>query len=112
MTDAQTCVAVFSTPFTDSALAGAAIKAVHFIELREAINTLRSRRTPALPPFNWIDAAPAAGGAVRASHLADLRSRLDEIQTQTYLEPTIAPHTTTIKAGHIGELRDKVRNLE
>jgi hypothetical protein len=73
---------------------------------------LRSHRTPALLAFNWVDAPPTAGGAVRASHLINLRTALSEIQAQTYAEPTITPSTTPIKASHLSELREKVRRLE
>jgi uncharacterized repeat protein (TIGR03803 family) len=114
VTAATSVTAVFSKTFTDATLGvrTTQIKALHFTELREAINTLRSRRTPVLPAFNWTDAAPATGGVVRASHLTDLRAALNGIQVQSYAEPTITGGSTAIKAGHLMELREKVSALE
>jgi hypothetical protein len=106
-----TVTAVFSKTFTDGTLTGVTVKAVHFAELAEAINTLRSRLATPLPPFPWAVAAPATGGPVRATHVTDLRAALDQIATQSYAEGIIAG-TTPIRASHVMELRQKVGGLE
>ena len=64
-------------PFTDDPLrAGeAAIKAVHFTELRTRIDAVR--RASGLPGFPWTDPALRAGVTrVRLAHLPELRKAL------------------------------------
>jgi uncharacterized repeat protein (TIGR03803 family) len=110
--------AVFSKTFTDALTAGSTpIKAVHFTDLRAAIDTLRSHYPP-LGPFGWTDAALTPGSTVvRRQHLLDLRTALDaaySAATKThaaYADLTITAGTTPIKASHLNELRGFVKNL-
>ena len=109
--------AVFSKVFTDPALAGGIIiKAVHFTELREAINTLRSRL--GLTAFDWAD--PTLTGRstpVKAVHQTELRAALTSASqaagrgTPSFAEAIVA-RQTLIKASHLAELRAAVRALE
>jgi len=118
MNAAKTVTAVFSKVFTDDPLVvhSTPIKAVHFTELREAINTLRALYS--LPAFAWTAPAPAPGGSVKAAHLTDLRTALTPVYhavkgtDPTYTDASIAAGTTVIKASHLSELRTFVRNLE
>jgi hypothetical protein len=67
-------VVVGSSTFTDDPLVagGTPIKAVHFTELLAAINARRTAH--GLAAATWTAPAPAAGGTVRAKHLTDLRT--------------------------------------
>jgi hypothetical protein len=118
MDAAKTATAVFSKLFTDDPLVAQStlIKAVHFTELREAINTLRAHYN--LAAFAWSGVAPAPGGTVSAAHLPDLRTALTDAYVAasrpapTYTDSTITVGQTTIKASHLSELRSLVRALE
>jgi photosystem II stability/assembly factor-like uncharacterized protein len=98
-------------PFTDNPLAAGttAIKAVHFVELRGYINTLRARY-PALSPFSWTNAI-AAGSSIRAIDLTELRAALVDVYDQAHLtRPAFSPATvsagaTTITAAQLTEIR-------
>ncbi|HSC71939.1 MAG TPA: hypothetical protein VLH58_11330, partial [Candidatus Methylomirabilis sp.] len=113
-----TVTAVFSKPFTDpTPKAGVTpIKAVHFTELREAINTLRIRYH--LPAFTWSQTPPARGMLVTRTPLLDLRTALDQAYTAAsrthaaYTDSAVIAGTTPIRAVHLNELRTFVRNLE
>ena len=110
--------AVFSKVFTDPTLAGGIIiKAVHFTELREAINTLRSRF--GLSAFAWSDPTLSVRNApIRAVHITDLRTALHHAYQAAartppaYTDPVLAPRGTEACAPHITELRGGVRGLE
>jgi hypothetical protein len=118
VTGATTVTAVFSKVFTDPALArGIIIKAVHFTELREAINTLRSRWS--LGAFAWTDPTLTLRSTpVKAMHLSELRVALGQAYTAagrtppTYTDQTLTARQTLIKATHINELRNAVKGLE
>jgi hypothetical protein len=111
-------VVVGTTVFTDDPLTARStlIKALHFTELRTAINTLRARY--GLPAFGWSTVAPTSGGTVLKAHLTDLRTALDQAYAAAgkthaaYAEPTITAATTLIKASHLNELRTFIRALE
>lgn len=87
------------------------VRAVHFSELREAINTLRSRTT--LGPLAQ-DPTLAVGTLVRAVHLTDLRDALNKVYDAlvrarpSYTNPTIVPGQTVIMKIHIEQLRSAV----
>jgi hypothetical protein len=113
-------VVVGTSVFTDDPLSARTtpIKAVHFTELRTAINALWTKYSvPGVFP-DWSGPAPAPRGAVRAAHLTDLRTALDQAYTKAgkthtpYTNPTITPGSTPIKVNHLSELRTFVRNLE
>ncbi|HSB82840.1 MAG TPA: hypothetical protein VLM91_29030, partial [Candidatus Methylomirabilis sp.] len=111
-------VVVGTSVFTDDPLGVGTtlIKAVHFTELRTAINAVRGK--VGLGTFAWSKTAPAIGGSIIKEHLTDLRTALDQAYTkagkthQPYSDPTITAGTTPIKASHLTELRTFVRNLE
>jgi photosystem II stability/assembly factor-like uncharacterized protein len=100
--------------FTDNPIAVGAtpIKIVHITELRQAIDTLRSRY--GLSAFSWTDPTLTAHVTqVKVAHLTELRTALAAVyaaagQTPpTYTDPTITS-TTVIKQVHIAELRAAV----
>ena len=111
----RTVIAIFSKVFTDDPLAAQStpLKALHFTELRDAINTLRVQHGRAA--FAWTGTAPVPGGTVRVTHLTDLRTALTEAAGQpvpTYTDPSLVVGGTPIKASHLNELRSYVLALE
>ncbi|HSB72862.1 MAG TPA: hypothetical protein VLT62_26350 [Candidatus Methylomirabilis sp.] len=123
MTGARLVTGVFRKVFTNDPLVpqSTPIKAAHFTELREAIDTFRTYYC--LPAFPWGASAPAIRGPVLKGHLADLRNALTEAYTQPackatgrtapgFTDPTLTAAQTLIKATHLNELRTFVRNLE
>jgi subtilisin-like proprotein convertase family protein len=119
MTANQSVTATFSQLFTDPTLTvgSTSIKAVHFTELRSAINTLRAVNGRAA--FAWTDPTLTAGStAAKKVHLDDLRTALTQAyqaagqSAPSYTDPTIVAQQTMIKASHISELRTAVRALE
>ena len=110
--------AVFSQVFTDDPLVprGTLAKAVHVMELRSAIDTLRGRWS--LGAFAWTDPSLTVRSTpVKAQHLTDLRDALRAAYqaagrgTPSFAE-AITARQTLIKESHFKELRDKVRALE
>ena len=104
--------------FTDDPLVArnTRIKAVHIIELRTAIDSLRVAR--GLAPFAWTDRTLVPGVTrARTVHVAELRTALDQAyQTSrqappTYTDPALAVGRTTIKKVHLDELRAAVLGL-
>jgi hypothetical protein len=84
------------------------IKAVHFHELRTAVNAVRTAAS--LFPLP-ADPTVGVGQAVRAQHLTSLRTALDEARSAAGLSAlayTDAP-PTLIKAVHVNELRAGVK---
>jgi hypothetical protein len=111
-------IAVFSKVFTDDPLVArsTAVKAVHFQDLRSAIDMLRARQ--ALAAFDWTTPTLIAGSTpAQAQHLLDLRSALTAASqkagrgTPSFAEAIVA-RQTIIKASHLAELRAAVRALE
>ena len=88
------------------------MKAIHVTQLRTAVNAIRAAAN--LDPLD-SDATIGAGLIVRAQHLLDLRTGLDEARNMiglgglTYTDPTITAGATTIKAAHVTELRNGVK---
>jgi hypothetical protein len=92
------------------------IKAVHIMDLRSAVDTLRSH-VP-LSAFRWTDPTLfVAVTPVRQVHLVELRTALNEVYQATgvqlpkYTNDVIAGETV-IRAIDLKELRDAVRALE
>jgi hypothetical protein len=123
VTEAQAVNATFvvgsTTAFTDDPLvAGATIvKAIHVVELRQAIERERSRRS--LPPFTGTDPVLVVGVTpVGVAHLIELRQALDQayraglLSPPTYTDPGPAARQVVVRAAHIAELRAAVRALE
>ena len=106
------------TAFTDDPIVPGVtpVRAVHFTELRERIDLLRS--AAGLEAFSWTDPALTAGGTVRLAHLLDLRAALAAAYAAsgrpapTYTDPAPVPGTTPISAAHLMELRAAVSALQ
>jgi len=98
--------------FTDPTLTANStnVKLVHFAELRDSINALRTMA--GLSPFAF-DGTFGSGLAVRASHLAGLRTALN--QARSTLGMVAATYTDAASAGviikkaHVTELRSASR---
>jgi len=107
-------------PFTftdpDLAVGFSIIRAVHIMELRDAINTGRTRR--GLARFSFTDPSLTVGSTtVKAVHIVELRTALNEASTaggastQNYTDPALGDGPTIVKAVHITELRSAVQTL-
>lgn len=118
MSAARSVTATFSQVFTDATLtAGSSvIKAVHVLELRAAIDTLRVQY--GLAAATWTNALAAGSSVVRAVDVAELRTALDAAyvaagQTApTYTDSTLTAGVTVVKASHVAEPRAAVRAIE
>ena len=100
-----------------STTGGTVIKAVHVLELRAAIDSLRAGK--GLSAFNWTDPAlTVKSTAVRAAHFLDLRAALAPVcdavpgKCTAYTDSTLNTGQTVVKAVHLNELRVNVRALE
>ncbi|MEA2238336.1 MAG: hypothetical protein QOC81_3060 [Thermoanaerobaculia bacterium] len=87
------------------------VKAVHFTELRTAVNAVRA--AAGLPPATFSDTSLTAA-APRAVHVTELRSALDAARSILLLAPIAYtdPGLGTglrIKAAHVRELRGAVK---
>jgi Beta-propeller repeat len=102
---------VSNLTFTDNPLqAGVTlVKAVHLTELRDAINTLRTRY--GLLAVTWPSGAIASGTVIQAAHLTELRSALADVYTAaalavpTWSPATVVGGTTVITAAQITQVR-------
>jgi hypothetical protein len=92
--------------FTDSSLLGNTIKAVHFEQLRTAVNAVRA--AAGLSAATFTDPTPLAGVVIKHVHLTELRTALDAARTAlglptlTYTEPSVivqAVQVTELRAG-------------
>ena len=88
-------------------------KAVHILELRQAVATLRARY--GLGAWVWTDAALTPGSTVvKAVHLADLRTALAQVYVAAarpapvYTTPNLVARSTIITATDVAELRAAV----
>ena len=97
--------------FTDATLSGVQIKAEHLVQLRSAVNAMRTAAN--LNRIVFAD-TPSPDLLVLAVHLTDLRNYLHEalmglgLPDVSYGEPDIISGTTTVKAAHFEELRAPV----
>ena len=107
-----------TSTFTDNPLTAQStvIKAVHFTELRGAIDSKRASR--GLAPFAWTDPALTPGSTrVRLVHLTELRTALSQAYqaagrtSPTYTDASPVAGVTLIKAIHLNELRAAVNAL-
>lgn len=98
----------YDPAYTDEPLVAGVtpIKAIHLLELRDAINSVRARAGLAAMAFR--DGTPAAGGVVRASQIIDLRIALNEA---IFPNPAYTPLAAgdLIRASHLEELRNVIR---
>lgn len=112
--DASSLSSSYSTPdvattfvYTDPTVVAntTPVKAAHFDQLRETVDTLRT--IASLGTMSFTAPAPAAAVTVRAAHVQDLRAALDQARAAlgmpalTYTDPM----PTTIKAVHVQQLR-------
>jgi YD repeat-containing protein len=111
---AMTATMPLTLAFSDDPLTSdVGIKAIHITELRDAIDQARSRAGLVLG--SWTEAV-ATGVPVRASHITEMRSKLDEARavlgysTGGYTDPNLGAGYW-IKAAHLQELRDRVREV-
>jgi len=100
---AKSVTATFSRIFTDATPgdllpAGTAIKARHFTELLDAINTVQPGTN-----LSWPSPAPAVGGTVRAIHMNTLRQALSL---------TTVAAGSVIAAQHLNDIRLAIRARE
>jgi hypothetical protein len=102
--------------FTDSTLTlgASTAKAVHFTELRSAVNAVRAL-TVGLGPASFTDSTLSAGTTgIRLVHLSELRSALDAARASLSLSAvgytdTTLTASTAIKAAHVTDLRNGVQ---
>jgi hypothetical protein len=104
-----------SPVFTDDPLTAgtSTVKRLHIAELRQAIQTLRTR--DGLGTIGWTDAPlVAAVTRVKAVHLTELRTALAQVYAAvgrtvpTYTHPTVTGGVTFISAVDVAELRAAV----
>jgi hypothetical protein len=116
---ARAVTARFSRVFTDPTLTPltSIVRAVHFTELRGAIDTLRARQ--GLTAFGWTDPSLAAGATtIKQTHLGELRSAVSAVyaarglSAPVWTDATITPAATVIRVVHITELRAAVLALQ
>ena len=92
------------------------VKAVHFVELRSRIDTLRMRE--GLQTFAWTDPTLTPGAtAIRRIHVTELRTALEALyvaagRARPAAEPVVTAGDTVIRAAHLMELRAAVLTLE
>lgn len=100
--------------FTDASLAVnvTQAKAAHIVELRNAINAMRTAAS--LPPFTFTD-ADLSGMPVRGIHLLELRTALNQARTALGLRPLGYTNALTagtpLRAIDLLELRSGVQSL-
>src|SRR5256886_701755 len=104
--------------FTDDPLAVQTTpdRAVHIMELRAAIDTVRVAR--GLGTFGWTDPTLTPGSTpVKALHVTELRTALNQAYqaagraVPTYTDPSVVAGAVVIKALHLSELRAAARAL-
>jgi hypothetical protein len=105
--------------YADAIAIGVPVKASHLIELRTAVNAVRT--AAALSQFDWPDgsspgsvAVPAVNGPILKNQMQKLRDRLNEARASLGFTPqpfTNEPLTTgtRIFAAHVLELRQGVQ---
>lgn len=107
-----------TTIFTDSSLSVGVtpVKAVHFTELRTAIDAVRKLANNGVAnPYSYTDATLNSSVTVKAVHITDLRTALASARSAlglsaiSYTDSTITAGSTLIKAVHITELRGGVQ---
>ena len=118
MSAALTATATFGRILTDDPLSAGAtiVKAVHVLELRAAIDSLRSWRS--LSAISWTDQVLTASVTpINATHLAQLRSALDGVYAADGLTPPAwgaapAAGVTMIAAAQFEQVRTAIRAVE
>jgi len=91
--------------FTDTPLVPT-VRAVHFTELRDAVNAVRFAAV--LAPAPWAETI-SPGVLIKATHLDELRTYLDQARAMIVLPALVYTPGPLIRAAHILELREGVR---
>jgi hypothetical protein len=84
------------------------INATHIIELRDAINNVRSVK--GLPPYSWTNQTLTPQySVIKALDISELRNALEDvIGQQVWVDDPIQAGITIIKTIHISQLRQRV----
>lgn len=96
--------------FTDPALAGLTVQAVHLTQLRTAVNAVQTLAGQANTAYT--DPAPT-GLPIKAVHVTELRNRLDSarvllgLSNSAYTDPALAG--IAVRGVHLQEPRDRVQ---
>jgi hypothetical protein len=104
----STVDAATTTTFDDPAPTGVVIKATHITQARTAVSAMRV--AAALAPATFTDSS-LSGVVIKAEHITELRDALDAARSAiglppiVYVDPTITPGVTTVKAGHVLQVR-------
>ncbi len=99
--------------FVDNIIRGTTIiKAVHILQLRQAVNLVRASVGQA--PFSFTDPGLAAGTVIKAVHISQLRTALTAARTalglsDVYTDDPLVGGTTLVDTTHIYNLRDRVQ---
>jgi len=70
-----------------------------------------------LPAFTWSDTLTAATTTIKAAHITEMRTAINQIYqalgraVPTYTDPTLIVGQTMPKAAHVQELRNAVSAL-
>ena len=110
----QTAAAVLKVFFFTDTLTALVtpVRAIHFTDLRDAIDMVRARFNLANLVFS--DGTPALQHVVLPSHLDDLRTAMVEVCAQAGCSVNFAPVTagSVITAGPLNALRTLIRQLQ
>lgn len=94
--------------FTDDPLtAGTTIKAVHFTQLRTAVNAMRA--AAGLSAQTFTDPTLSSAVKVKAVHLTEIRAALDAARADLGLPVLVYTSGATVKAAHVTEIRSGVK---
>jgi hypothetical protein len=91
---------------------GNTIMAQHFSELRQAVASVRACANLGAP--SWTD-ANLSGAVIKSLHITEIRDQLNQaldsmsVPRPSYTDPTIVAGSTSVKAVHVQEIREKVR---
>ncbi len=98
--------------FNPSLAGGTIVRAAHFTDLRQVVNSARAL-------FGWSAASYTnsivVGGLVKVVDITEIRGAVDRVRAaialapMSYSDPTVTPAVTVIKATHIQELRSALQ---
>lgn len=104
--------AATTTIFTDATLTGVVVKAVHFTQLRTAIDAIRAAAGLGAASYSR---PIAVGDTILAGDVTEMRTALNAARSQiglaavTYSDASITTGVTSVKAVHLGDLREGVQ---
>lgn len=101
--DPATTVAFTDAPLTP----GTTIRAVHFTELRTAVNAMRA--AAGLAPATFTDPLLSSAVKVKSVHLTELRAALDAARADIGLPAAAYTTSPIVRAAHVTELREGVK---